>query len=78
MNPLATAQKKQEEAGANVLVSLNSGAGVNHQNGAGLVPELWWFAAGWDAVNRLESLGGSSFATVFASSCMAYTRVLDF
>jgi len=70
--------KNQEGSALNVLVSLNSRAVVNHQNGAGLVPEPWRLGEAWDAVNRLESLGGSSFATVFASGCMAYTRVLDF
>jgi hypothetical protein len=78
MKPVRGGGKKQEGAVPNVLVSLNRPAGVNHQNGTGLVPELARFAEGRDAVNRLESLGGSSFATVFASSCMAYTRVLDF
>src|SRR5580704_1144962 len=35
--------KKQEGAAPNVLVSLNRRAGVNHQNGAGMVPELCRF-----------------------------------
>jgi hypothetical protein len=78
MNSFAAGHKDTGGAAPSLLVWLNCRAGVNLQNGGRLVPGLDSLEGDECAVNRLESQGGSSFATVFPSSCMAYTRVLDF